>query len=667
MKSFQFHFDPDGEWQSFCDSASFRKVESVAKSILIQVFTSQFDRGHYEDVGRALRQRFPTACLIGTTSGGEILKGQVSFGKTVVSVSFFARTEVHQTFLEKEESTDNGAAPPVPSDDHKLGQRLAEQLARPSTKAMILIGCPGPIDIGQMLDGVFASRPDLLVSGGSAACTMTGGTPMVFDGEHVSDHGLCGVGLSGDDLEVNHYWHLSWHSIGKVMTVTRADGLRLYELDGIPAQDMYRRYFGEDIVDNFYQRVQGFPLIASRDDIMVARVPHTRLSDGSLLFGAELRNGDRVRFGFGHVPMIVNSNEAILRQIVARPVESIFVYSCAIRRAFMQDAAEIETKPLQAFAPTAGFFTFGEYFYTPQRIEHLNATMVVLALSERCSGDDPPEIHEPCQRRSDDVTRLAPHITDPASRMYMTTLSSLTNLVNAVTGELEDSNRQLTATLKLVEEERAKSDRLLRNILPADVATELKEQGYTRPRLYDRVTVLFTDIKGFTHLAERLTPEEIIAELDRCFLRFDEICEQFGLERIKTIGDAYMAAGGVPNANQSNPFDVVSAAIEMQRFMASLNAEKTRAGIPNWAIRIGVHTGPVVAGVVGKRKFAYDIWGDAVNIAARMEQHGEIERVNISGETYRLIREDPRFRFDYRGRIHAKNKGEVDMYFVDKD
>ncbi len=663
MKSFLFQFDPDGEWLSFCDSDSFRKVESVAKSTLIQVFTSQFERGHYEDVARRLRQRFPKACLIGTTTGGEILKGQVSFGKTVVSVSFFAHTEVTQAFLEKEDGVEAGAEANA---DHLLGKRLADQLARPDTKVLILIGCPEPIDIGQMLDGVFSARPQLVVSGGSAATAMTGGTPMVFDGEQASARGLIGVALSGDELEVNHYWHLSWQCIGKAMTVTRAEGLRLYELDGIPAQDMYRRYFGEDIVENFYQRVQGFPLIADRDDLMVARVPHSRLPDGSLLFGAELKNGDRVRFGFGHVPMIVNSNEAILRQIVAHPVESIFVYSCAIRRAFMQDAAEIETKPLQAFAPTAGFFTFGEYFHTPRRIEHLNATMVVLALSERCKGNDPPEIHEPCQRRSEDVTKLAPHITDPAAKLYMSTLSSLTNLVNAVTGELEDSNRQLAATLKLVEEERAKSDRLLRNILPTDVATELKEQGYTRPRLYERVTVLFTDIKGFTHLAERLTPEEIIAELDRCFLRFDEICEQFGLERIKTIGDAYMAAGGVPNANQSNPLDVVCAAIEMQRFMTSLNAEKTRAGIPNWSIRIGIHTGPVVAGVVGKRKFAYDIWGDAVNIAARMEQHGEVERVNISGETHRLISDDPRFRFEYRGRIYAKNKGEVDMYFVDE-
>lgn len=672
MKSFNFYFDDDSAWQDHSQRPELLAAEQAAVSILIQVFTSIFDAAHCTKVATALRERWPTACLIGATTGSEILDGQVTLGSTAVSVTFFAHTRLTQTLLEKPLPPVEAALPLVnatlPTDsDHTIGHTLAQQLTCADTRVVILFGCPEPINIGELLDGFAACKPDLAVAGGSAANALSGGTPMVFDQDRVSKRGVVGVALHGESLIANRYWHLSWQRIGKVMTATRTDGNRLYELDHIPAMQMYQRYFGDDIADNFYQRVLGFPLIADRDGLPVARIPHTRLADGSLMFGADVRDGEKVRFGFGNVPQIISSNEEILRQIVAHPVESIFVYSCVIRRAFMQEAAEVETRPLQALAPTAGFFTFGEYFNSKRGIEHLNATMTVLALAERCDGASVPGIHQLCTQRGDDVTRLAPHITDPGVQLYMGTLSSLTSLVNAVTGELEASNRQLAETLALVEAERAKSDRLLRNILPVDVATELKELGYTRPRLYERVTVLFTDIKGFTVLAERLSPEEIIAELDHCFLRFDEICERFGLERIKTIGDAYMAAGGVPTANVSNPFDVVAAALEMQRFMSNVNADKQRRGAPKWSIRIGVHTGPVVAGVVGKRKFAYDIWGDAVNIAARMEQHGEVDRVNVSGETYRIVAGDRRFRFSYRGRILAKNKGEVDMYFVDSE
>ncbi len=216
---------------------------------------------------------------------------------------------------------------------------------------------------------------------------------------------------------------------------------------------------------------------------------------------------------------------------------------------------------------------------------------------------------------------------------------------------------------QLIAAEKRKSDDLLLNILPAEVAHELKESGHSKAKNYDRATVLFADIKNFTGAAERLTPDQLVAEIDFYFKNFDEITSKYKIEKIKTIGDAYLCVGGLPIADHDNAFYVVSAALEIQQFMLKVKEEKTRKGEIFFELRIGIHTGPLIAGIVGLRKFAYDIWGDTVNVAARMEQHGEEGKINISGSTHDLIQE--RFRCTYRGKIEAKNKGQIDMYFVE--
>lgn len=228
--------------------------------------------------------------------------------------------------------------------------------------------------------------------------------------------------------------------------------------------------------------------------------------------------------------------------------------------------------------------------------------------------------------------------------------------------ELHNRNEEIEAQRDAIELEKDKSDQLLLNILPYETAQELKNRGAATPQHYTQVSVLFTDFKGFTKLAEKLTPKEVITELNHCFTAFDDICKKHNIEKIKTIGDAYMAAGGIPVANDTNPVDAVNAGLEMQAFMAQWKREKESQGLPVWELRLGVHTGEIVAGVVGKNKFAYDIWGDTVNLASRMESSGEAGMVNISGDTYELVKNH--FQTEYRGKIKAKNKGEVDMYFV---
>jgi adenylate cyclase len=191
----------------------------------------------------------------------------------------------------------------------------------------------------------------------------------------------------------------------------------------------------------------------------------------------------------------------------------------------------------------------------------------------------------------------------------------------------------------------------------------LQTSGESKPRHFEEVSILFSDFKGFTAIADKLSPGELVEELNECFIAFDSIVEKYSLEKIKTIGDAYMCAGNLPSPNPDHIYKIIRAAIDIQSFMQKHNARRAEKNLESWEIRIGVHVGPVVAGVVGSKKYAYDIWGTAVNIASRMESNGSPGKVNISAHTYELVKE--RFSCTYRGKIYAKNLGDLDMYYVD--
>ncbi len=210
--------------------------------------------------------------------------------------------------------------------------------------------------------------------------------------------------------------------------------------------------------------------------------------------------------------------------------------------------------------------------------------------------------------------------------------------------------------------EKEKTETLLANVLPKNTASEIMEKGKATKIKYNFVTVLFSDIQGFTKIAEEMNPEVLIDELDKFFFHFDSVVESLGIEKIKTIGDAYMCAGGIPEKNRTNPVEVILAALEMQVYMSRLKAASQLQGMKYWDIRIGIHTGTVVAGVVGHKKLSYDIWGDTVNTASRMESSGEAGKINISGTTYEFVKDF--FVCEHRGKMPVKYKGELDMYFI---
>jgi adenylate cyclase len=222
---------------------------------------------------------------------------------------------------------------------------------------------------------------------------------------------------------------------------------------------------------------------------------------------------------------------------------------------------------------------------------------------------------------------------------------------------------QKSRTNIILDKKNIQIENLLLNILPREVAHELQTKGESKPRHFEEVSILFTDFKGFTAIADKLNPTELVEDLNECFVAFDRIIEKYHLEKIKTIGDSYMCAGNIPTADPNHAYKIVKAAMEIQSSMEKHNARLAANGLEPWEIRIGLHIGPVVAGVVGKKKYAYDIWGGAVNIASRMESNGTPGRVNISAHTYEVIKD--RFQCSYRGKIYAKNLGDLDMYYVD--
>jgi adenylate cyclase len=226
-------------------------------------------------------------------------------------------------------------------------------------------------------------------------------------------------------------------------------------------------------------------------------------------------------------------------------------------------------------------------------------------------------------------------------------------------------NIELKNALDALTLAKQQSDELLLNILPHDVAEELKAKGSVSARYIEQAAVLFIDVKDFTHLSENLLPQDLVSIIDIYFVLFDTIIADYPIEKIKTIGDAYLCVAGLPSSGIDSAYIGLAAALRIRDSICTLNRERAAQGLLCFEFRFGLHVGPVIAGVVGRKKFEYDIWGDTVNTAARMEQNSDAGRINISGDTYRHIKD--RFECTYRGKVEAKNKGLLDMYFVERE
>jgi len=269
------------------------------------------------------------------------------------------------------------------------------------------------------------------------------------------------------------------------------------------------------------------------------------------------------------------------------------------------------------------------------------------------------------QRRKYEETQVVLAEKEKRENRIILLLSALLGLILAIVYYFRQrSNRRIRGEMAeknaMIEEKRRRSEQLLLNILPPAVAAELTVRNKVAARRYEHATVMFIDFVGFTKIAETLQPEELLAELDYCFSRFDDLIGRNRIEKIKTVGDAYICASGLSDRNE-RPSDMIKVALQIQDFLKKLREKRINEGKPSFEARIGIHFGPVVAGVVGTKKFAYDIWGDTVNTAARLEEACDPGRINVSGAAREMALHE--FKWEFRGKISAKNKAEMDMYY----
>ncbi|MGI9176847.1 MAG: adenylate/guanylate cyclase domain-containing protein, partial [Pirellulales bacterium] len=253
---------------------------------------------------------------------------------------------------------------------------------------------------------------------------------------------------------------------------------------------------------------------------------------------------------------------------------------------------------------------------------------------------------------------------DVSRRQLLNLLLSTYENILQQNSKLAEMHRDLADANRQVQESLRKTQELLYKVFPRQIADELASSGQSQPRHFDSVSVVFTDFVGFTKIAETMSPRELIDDLERYFLRFDQLLAACHMEKLKTIGDAYMAAGGVPEPNGSHAIDAALYAIGLREIVADIARNRQGSGLKPFPIRIGIHTGPLVAGVIGEQRFLYDLWGDTVNLASRMESGGAAGQINVSEATQRLV--EPFFECTPRGQIEVKGKGAVGMFFLER-
>ncbi len=496
---------------------------------------------------------------------------------------------------------------------------------------------------------------------------------------------LC-AGAIGYDFRVIQ----GWTPVGRRQTVKVADGNRVLQIGERSAVDFYRHYFGAHT-----RPLPEFPLAVHAEDGFYVRTPlASDPATGHVDYSGEVPEGAEVQLSEGIRAHLLGETQRSVVDLGAHAVggagvdrvhpssalrpAAVLVFSCSARKQILGTRVASEVDALAEALPGVplfGFYASGEIApLTPGGAPRVhNATMVTLVLGTCTEGQAlrPVALAEPTASAGPDPSLLRRKLqrtesyrvrAEDAKELTTTMLRTIGAEIEAARLQIAEQNDQLRRLYGELAAEKHKSDALLQNILPVEVAEELKRTGQVKPVHYDSVTVLFTDFKGFTRTASRLSPERLLRELDFYFSEFDSIIERHGLEKLKTIGDAYMCAGGIPQVNTSHALDAVAAAWEIVRFMDEVRADKEAGGEPPWELRVGVHTGPLMAGVIGHKKFAYDIWGDTVNIASRLESTGEAGRINISRATWEAVRD--RYACEHRGKLAAKNRGEVDMYFV---
>jgi len=426
MKTFNTYYTTQTALSEFLHD---HEIQDNTK-LLVQIFTSETNKEKISILLHDITSLLPAASIIGATTDGEICSGKVSTGKTVISLTQFERTGLKTVFVENSTGS------------HDTGRKLANALTSPSTKLIITfadgLNCNGE----EYLDGISSVNNSIVIAGGLAGDNAAFKTTYVFSKENISSNAAVGTALLNDDLHIHTNYSFNWLPVGKNMKITNVDKNRVYTINGLSAYEVYRKYLGDNIAENLPAVGVEFPLIIQKESGPVARAVLSVHEDGSLSFGGDLHAGDTVNFGYGDAEMILDHSIEAQYDMLNRPIESIFIYSCMARRRFMPNLIENEIRPFQKLANVSGFFTYSEFFSYPAKNELLNQTMTLLGISESqdiLSGD------------------IQIGTQDTPLNNYQRSIKALSHLLKITTMELAEENSILEERTQVIQ---AKSESL---------------------------------------------------------------------------------------------------------------------------------------------------------------------------------------------------------------
>ena len=381
-------------------------------SLLIQVFSTFNEYDQIFELLSVLERCLPDAVIIGASTDGEIMNGKISSGKTVLNFTQFEKTTLKV------------AAVAHKNNGYFSGKYLAKTVVNKNTKLLLAFADGLHTNGEEFLNGINAVSDSVVVAGGHAGDNFAFKRTYVFTKGTILEKGAVAVSLNSTVLQVNTQYSFHWHTIGNEMTITKAEGNRIYTINGEKAQSVYAYYLGQDIADGLPAVGIEFPLITKRNGIDIARTTMSKEEDGSLIMAGSLYEGEKVRIGFGNSNEIINSSLGIGKKIVSKPSEGIYIYSCTARKNFMGHEIEREILPLNRIAPVSGFFTYGEFF-TSSKKELLNQTMTIVSLSESESKNE---------------SQIEEKKVSPSSNMNFSSINALTHLINVTSKEVKQSN-----------------------------------------------------------------------------------------------------------------------------------------------------------------------------------------------------------------------------------
>ena len=419
MKTFNTYYKDAEQFECFVHDNAIVDTPNL----LVQIFCAMNDSEIIEAVIHSIDKLLPSCHMIGATSDGEILGSTVSIHTIVVSITEFEHTSLRTFGLEREGECDS------------LGERMAQAIAIPSTKAIITFADGFYTNGEEYLEGIHRIAPYISVAGGMAGDVSKVGVTYVFTKDFITSNGAVGVSLSGQRLYVHTDYNFNWTPIGKELTITKAERNRVYTIDDKTACDAYAYYLGKDVASKIPNINIEFPLILTRQNVTIARAALAKKEDGSIIFAGNLTTGDKVRIGFGNAELMLQDATKSFENAKQKPIESIFIYSCMARRRYMQEACSIEIEPWAHVASVSGFFTYGEFFTTSSSNKYLmNQTMTILALSESVLCRE----HQPFKK----VAHISKRMLDFANSM-----KALSHFINTTSEELASLNRRLNRAI----------------------------------------------------------------------------------------------------------------------------------------------------------------------------------------------------------------------------